>query len=181
VPLLNGVNTWASAQAFSVRPTFNSATPWDSANLATPQSAAGVTDGSSAAAGRIGEVITASVDSGSAVSLTAGTAANITSISLTAGDWDVRGQCATAPAGSTIQTVTACAVNTTSATLPGGGNLTGYIYLPFTASAGQPVIAPTSVSRVNVSSTTTVFLVINSSFSTSTNTAYGVIVARRIR
>jgi hypothetical protein len=38
VPLLNAANTWALGQTFSVRPTFNGATPWDSANLnfATP-------------------------------------------------------------------------------------------------------------------------------------------------
>lgn len=33
IPLLNGANTWAAAQTFSVRPTFNGATPYDSANL----------------------------------------------------------------------------------------------------------------------------------------------------
>jgi hypothetical protein len=33
VPLLNGSNTWAAAQTFSIRPTFNGATPYDSANL----------------------------------------------------------------------------------------------------------------------------------------------------
>lgn len=33
IPLLNGTNTWAAAQSFTVRPTFNSNTPWDSGNL----------------------------------------------------------------------------------------------------------------------------------------------------
>jgi hypothetical protein len=33
VPLLNGANTWSAAQTFSIRPTFNGATPYDSANL----------------------------------------------------------------------------------------------------------------------------------------------------
>jgi len=33
IPLLNGTNTWASAQTFSVRPTFNGATPYDTGNL----------------------------------------------------------------------------------------------------------------------------------------------------
>ncbi|SAK46407.1 hypothetical protein AWB76_00906 [Caballeronia temeraria] len=36
VPLLNAANTWASQQTFSVRPTFNAQTPWDSGNLANP-------------------------------------------------------------------------------------------------------------------------------------------------
>lgn len=41
VPLLSTANTWTLAQAFTVRPTFNSATPWDSANLASPAATTG--------------------------------------------------------------------------------------------------------------------------------------------
>jgi hypothetical protein len=41
VPLLNGANTWGAAQTFSIRPTFNGATPWDSANLAAPAATTG--------------------------------------------------------------------------------------------------------------------------------------------
>jgi hypothetical protein len=33
IPLLSTANTWTLGQAFTVRPTFNGATPWDSANL----------------------------------------------------------------------------------------------------------------------------------------------------
>jgi hypothetical protein len=45
IPLLNGANTWAAAQAFAVRPTFNGATPWDSTNLnfAVPPAIGGTT------------------------------------------------------------------------------------------------------------------------------------------
>src|SRR5690349_16625741 len=54
-------------------------------------SLAGTATNDDAAAGKIGEYIESEVLSGSAVSLTTNTAANITSISLTAGDWDVWG------------------------------------------------------------------------------------------
>jgi predicted nucleic acid-binding protein len=46
----------------------------------------------SAAAGKVGEFITSNIVVGSAVALTTGTAANVTSVSLTAGDWDVCGE-----------------------------------------------------------------------------------------
>src|SRR5215472_14162674 len=51
----------------------------------------GVNGASNAAAGNIGEYVTASLAQGSAVNLPGGTATNLTSISLTAGDWDVFG------------------------------------------------------------------------------------------
>jgi hypothetical protein len=44
-----------------------------------------------AAAGKLGEIISSNIVVGSAVSLTTNTPANITSLSLTAGDWDVWG------------------------------------------------------------------------------------------
>ncbi|CAN5462726.1 hypothetical protein BH20VER3_BH20VER3_00940 [soil metagenome] len=53
---------------------------------------AGVTDGSNAAAGKVGEYLSSVVASGSGVSLTSGAVANITSLALTAGDWDVWAQ-----------------------------------------------------------------------------------------
>lgn len=45
IPLLSTANTWTLAQAFTVRPTFNSNTPWDSGNLifATPPAIGGTT------------------------------------------------------------------------------------------------------------------------------------------
>jgi hypothetical protein len=55
IPLLNAANTWALLQTFTVRPTFNGATPWDSANLTSSAPLAvanGGTGSSSAAAAR---------------------------------------------------------------------------------------------------------------------------------
>ena len=56
----------------------------------------------SAAAGYVGEVIESNVPIGSAISISAGVAANITSITLTAGDWDIWGGVTLLPAGSTV-------------------------------------------------------------------------------
>jgi hypothetical protein len=50
VPLLSTANTWTLAQAFTVRPAFNGATPWDSLNLSfgAPPAIGGTTPASGA-------------------------------------------------------------------------------------------------------------------------------------
>lgn len=141
----------------------------------------GVSSNTNANAGDVGEFVTATVASGSAVSLTTNSPANITSISLTAGDWDVRGTCVVTVGGATIVTALTCGVNSVTATQPGlssggqgqtglGGGLTG--------------IADTSVNsgtqRFSLSGTTTIYLVATSLFTVSTAAAYGSIQARRV-
>jgi len=149
----------------------------------------GTNTNNNAAAGSVGELVSASVVLGSAVALTSGVAANVTSISLTAGDWDVSGMVAMAPAASTTQTFIGGAITTTSATFPGAraGTGTGDVRVDsyqtsVATSASQPgidaVIPPT---RYSLSGTTTVYLVATSTFAVSTNGAYGYIRARRVR
>lgn len=146
----------------------------------------GVATNSNASAGQVGEVITATVASGSSVSLSNGAGTNIASISLTAGDWDVSGQIDFILAGVTA-TLFQSGISLTSATLPtqpGGGGLgtDGLANVPLlttvlSATYGQPC-GPV---RVSVASTTTVFLVADGTFSVGTLTAYGTIYARRMR
>jgi hypothetical protein len=139
----------------------------------------GVTDASAAASGVVGQVISATVATGSAVSLTSPNAANVTSISLTAGDWDVYGTVAFKP--NTTMTVAIASINTTSATVAAASTIAGSVnklILAFT-SGGEQILNAGSC-QINVSSTTTVFLVAQATFS-STNTAYGSIWARRRR
>lgn len=139
----------------------------------------GVTNGSSAPAGSIGQPITSNVPSGSAVSLTSNTPVNITSLPLTAGDWDVWGNCWTNPAGSTIQVLTICAISTASGAFPASPGAGGMTQLPATLSTGSAIGIPAGTAMFNVASTTTVYLVMMSQFSTSTNTGYGFLAARR--
>ncbi len=147
----------------------------------TPSTTAGIvgtTLADSAQAGSVGEIKSASVAFGSAVSLTSSTTAAITSLPLTAGDWDVWGSVCTVPAATTVQSYTQGAVSSTSASFTGA---VGQFILPFTASAGNIVCASIPAAQVNVSSTTTYYLNINSIFTTSTNKGYGTITARRRR
>lgn len=140
----------------------------------------GVTDGSSAAAGVIGEIITGSRLAASASALTTSIALNVTSISLTAGDWDVSGVVGfTGVSGNT--TVYAAGISTTSATFPPEPYLGGITLLGHVSGANGNQVLPISNFQVNVSSTTTVYLIAQCTFTTGAANAYGGIRARRIR
>lgn len=77
----------------------------------------GTATNDSAPAGRIGELITGTLASGSAISMTNNTPANITQISLTPGDWDVNGLVNCQYGATTNLTAMAASPSTTSATL----------------------------------------------------------------
>ena len=142
----------------------------------------GVNTNSDAAAGQIGEYISSTISSGAPVTLSNATPANITSISLTAGDWDVWGEVSFTPAGTTTATAYSCGVSTTSATLPtapAGGAIFTLQGLSF--SAGQAQNFPCGKTCIKLAVTTTVYLVAQATFAVSTLTAYGFIGARRPR
>lgn len=151
----------------------------------TPSQTAGIvgtTTNNNANAGSVGEYVSAQVLVGSAVSLTTSTAANITSISITAGDWDVEGNVCFHPAATTNSTVNIATMNTTSGalpTLPNGGGI-NVLTSAIATNAGDYCM-PTGTMRQSVSGTTTVYLIAESVFNTSTNAAYGFIAARRRR
>lgn len=155
----------------------------------TPSQTAGIvgtTTNNNADAGSVGEVISSSVAVGSAVSLTNATGAftgkTITSISLTAGDWDIFGSVGINMAATTNFTAIAGGINTTNDTL-------NSLYEEETRFAyGAAGFVPNNVmsfvfppTRVSIASTTTYYLIGYASFSISTATAFGRITARRRR
>lgn len=149
---------------------------------------AGTTTNDNAAAGNIGQFVTATVVAASAVALTTAVAANITSISLTAGDWDVSATMDLTPAATTSITVMTVGVSATSATLagqPGGGGVGTDPQTTITQAAQVPAAGPISLVvppvRVSLAATTTIFLVASCAFTVSTLSAYGTIRARRMR
>jgi hypothetical protein len=140
----------------------------------------GVITNSNAAAGIVGEYITSSVASGSAVSLTTNVAINITSISLTAGDWDVFGAIGLLPGVTTSLTFISGGQSSTSATLGALGTFFSHsIAAVVPGAVGQ--VSPIPTTRVSLAATTTIYLVFSGTFTLSTLGAYGVISARRVR
>lgn len=136
-----------------------------------------VTDGASAAAGLVGEVMRSTVTSGSAVSLVNGTAKTVTSLSLTAGDWDCRGTLAFLPNAATTISVIAGGLNTTTNILPGLASF--FLDAPFATGIGASnAIAP---QQINVSATTPLYMIAQSNFAANTMAAYGTEECRRMR
>lgn len=138
---------------------------------------AGRTNATTPSAGFVGETITSLVATGAAVSITtSGTAINVTSISLTAGDWDVSGNINYNLTVAT-QTAATAGISTATATIPTDGSEveSGSTATALTGKNG--ITLPTK--RINVSATTTVFLVARAVFSAGSESAYGSIVARR--
>lgn len=147
----------------------------------------GTTTNNSAAAGYLGEIIESTVGSGSAVSLTSPNASNLTSVSLTAGDWDVSCTADHNLAGTTTLTVMQTGVSLTSATIAaqtGGSGLDTdptSIWRQASAAPGGLVTQSVGPVRVSVASTTTVYCVAQDTFATSTDAVYGTLRARRVR
>lgn len=136
-----------------------------------------------AAAGYVGEYVSSVIAVASAVSCTNNTSRDITSISLTAGDWDVWGNIGLNGGATTLLMYFSGWISTTSATTPDPSLWAGNSY----GTAGLAVFAENEVgsvvpfTRVSVSTTTNVYLSVVAGFSTSTCIAYGGIFARRVR
>jgi len=143
-----------------------------------PSGIVGSNTNDSAAAGDVGEAVSSYIASGSAVSLSNATAANVTSVSLTAGDWDVEGNVNFIASAATV-TASSGGISATSATVPTNGSevFSGVLLTVGTAtySATSPRV------RISIASTTTIYLVGKASFSAGTVTAFGGITARRVR
>jgi hypothetical protein len=138
----------------------------------TTQGIVGTTTNDNAAAGYVGEYISSTV---TASAITNNTFTNVTSISLTAGDWDVFGSILTNPAATTTQSGVSCGINTVSATFPSLYTSNG----AYTAGNNAGLVAPTV--RLSLNTTTTVYLVAAVVYSISTLTITGFIGARRRR
>jgi hypothetical protein len=143
-------------------------------------SASGTSTNDDAAAGYVGEYISSTVLAGSAVSLTTNIAADITSISLTAGDWDVTGAIFQQPNGATVVTLIIGWISTTSASLPTAPNGGGEALWAGSVTGNGNSTHPGPM-RLSLSGTTTVYLSTFVTFTTNTNSAYGIIRARRVR
>lgn len=168
---------WTANSGFTCRSSYAMTTGATFTGSITPSTTSGIvgtTLADNANAGSVGEYVTSgAVTTGN---LTSGTNANITSISLTAGDWNVWGVGAWTPGGATMSN-TQIGISTTSATFGPFGSTTT-LFESTTSGNGLP--AP--MVRVNVSTTTTVYLVTQAGFSGGTGTtATGIINARRIR
>ncbi len=136
----------------------------------------GTTAGGNATTGYVGELISSVIPAASAVALTSTVITNVTSISLTAGDWDVYGNvCVLSGALNLYQCLSW--ISTTSATQP------DYSLCSFFSTTISFTTYGVNVPnlRVSISATTTVYISCYPFFTGGTYTACGGIYARRVR
>jgi hypothetical protein len=170
--------TWARAD--HVHPSDTSRLPLTGGTLTgalTPAQVAGIvgtTTNNNAAAGSIGEYVTAS---GASVPFTNNVQVNIASITLTPGDWDVNCNCSFSPSTSNLSTVQA-GISSTSGVLPAFAQKA-------VISSGSANLSVTNIhvspQRFLLTTTTTIFLVADASFTSGTCSGDGTIRARRMR
>lgn len=139
----------------------------------------GTTTNNNASAGIVGEIISSVISSGSAISLTNLVNFDLTSISLSAGDWDVYGNINYNFSG-TVGYGIFCWVNTTSATLPDSSLYNGINFnVGNVLTSRNGLNAP--FTRISIAGPTTVYLSGQGAFVSGTCEACGAIYARRIR
>jgi hypothetical protein len=142
----------------------------------------GTSAGDNASAGWVGEYVSSVVLIASEVTLTSTVLSNITSVSLTAGDYDVWAETWFDVGGTTTVSHVECSINTSNSahpTVPADGTAVARMYPASTT--GQELVVPITACRVNPSSTTSYYMNVTASFATSTLKAYGKLCARRRR
>ena len=163
-----------------ITPTLGVATGTSLAFSPTTGGIIGTTTNNNAGAGFVGEFVSSVIASGSPVNLPNAAPTNVTSISLTAGDWDVFGNVSITPAGGSVVTNFVVWISSTSATLP-DPSLYNFINLNAAAGSGGLGLSAPSL-RFSLSTTTTIYLSADQASSApSTATASGGIYARRRR
>jgi hypothetical protein len=173
---VDGIVVNAAGQAVAIQLSNGQQTPIGSGQIL------GTATNDNAVAGNVGELITGILASGNAVTLTTATAANVVSMSLTPGDWEIEGVADFLPAASTSISVMQQGASTTSATFAGQDTFT-------TEVNGSGGIVPGAVTissviptqRLSIAATTTVYLVAQATFTVAGMTVYGSIRARRVR
>jgi hypothetical protein len=154
---LSGTNSWSGANSFN-----------NTGGTGTP--IYGATTSSTAASGYVGELLT--VSSAIPVSLVSGSLATLTTLAIGAGDWDIWGWMTTSN-----DQFTSCLFGINSSAALGASNAT-YIAGGGTIGpcAGQAPLLP-----FRSASSFTIYLLINTTFTSGSPTASGTIYARRVR
>jgi hypothetical protein len=146
-------------------------------DVGTLQQANGVTDGSDPQAGQIGEVVFANVLT--EVNAPNNVPVDLTTITLSAGDWDVEGAVYFQANSSAGTDDLRGWVNTVSVTQPTGES--GGLAIMSTSSGGLVNMIAIPPLRLNVTVSTVVYLSCNADFGSGSMQVKGFVRARRMR
>ena len=137
----------------------------------------GISDGSAIPAGVIGETVTSTVASGSAVGAGSGATVNVTSIVLSPGKWQVSANIGFNATGGATLTRCIGGVSGTSATLPTAPN--GGNYVDISASTTAVTVLPTGTRYISISATATYYLVAQTTYGAGAASIFGSVTALR--
>lgn len=163
-------------------PTLGAATATTITFNPTTGGVVGTTTNNNTNAGNVGEFVSSVVPIGTPVSLTTNTPIDITSIPLTAGDWDAWGNVGFTGNALTTFAIGRGWISQTSATSPDASLYAQQLYptSPTIFTLGFPTFAVPGI-RVPIGSTTTIYLSVVGSFGVNTCSGFGGIYARRRR
>lgn len=175
------VNFVGSTSPTLITPVLGVATATSLSFSPTTGGIVGTTTNDNVASGDVGQFVSSQITFASPVGLTTITQTDVTSISLTAGDWDVWGNVGFTGATNTSFLIGYGWINNASASIP-DTSLTcviqNNVVTPFINGA-LGFCVPSQ--RFSLSTTTTIYLSVFASFSVSTCSAFGLIAARRRR
>jgi hypothetical protein len=171
----DGTNVSIFADTFK----WNDVTVLTVEGLVTADQVGGTTTNDDAPLGSIGQYVSASVVQASGVSLVTATPKTVTSISLTAGDWDVTavGAINGASTGTEFDVAIGATTNSMTGTVLGDSRA----QTPTVSLAGSDATLIIPSFRVSIASTTTYYLIVQETFTVGSPKAYGRISARRVR
>jgi hypothetical protein len=140
----------------------------------------GTNTNDNASSGNIGQFISSNVPAASEINPASATPADVTNVSLTAGDWDCRGNEVFDPSGA--PTAIDAWISSTSATLPTAPNSGAETVLQLTFASALRQFVPVGAIRFSLSGTTTVYLSTACTFPGGTTCkVFGFIGCRRMR
>jgi hypothetical protein len=146
----------------------------------------GVTDGSTAAAGNVGEYLSSLKTVSAGVAISTSVATQITSLTLTAGDWDLWGEVAfDNPVGAGAFTYAEAAIWTTTAAFPTTSQFPAdaadYVQAELPAANTNGTTLQLGPVRVSITTNTTYFLNAESVYTNTSQKVGGALRARRRR
>lgn len=141
----------------------------------------GTATNDNAGAGFVGEFISSTVLGGASINLPNNTPTDITSISLSPGDWDVEGYAEQNPGVGCATTVLLGWTSAISATAPTRPNSGGVFLLAIAFTVGADAGFAIGRQRFSLATTTTIYLSMLATFTGGTNSGFGFIGARRVR
>lgn len=120
---------------------------------------------------------------GAAVALLSNATVNVTSLPLTAGDWDVSGEVWFAFAGSpSLVSIIGAGITAASATMPTTPSPnTARNQVNNSNLSAQMQVLPLATTRISLAAPTTIYLVATDNFTGGSSSVYGQINARRAR